>query len=200
MTIKQVQCLLSYLNYYTKEIDGIYGYNTKQATIAFQKAYGIDADGIPGETTYKALRHAVCYGMTQVYVDENAAASDQPTQDESESGPFDGIKYFKESEFRCKCSGLCNKDTAVMDHALLVILDKVREHFGVCVTVTSGIRCSQHNANVGGVYNSRHLTGHASDIVVRGFSSSSVLDYVQSLSGVNYSYAIDSSAVHIDTI
>lgn len=77
---------------------------------------------------------------------------------------------------------------------------KVREHFNVPVTISSGLRCPTHNANNKGVYNSRHLTGKAMDFSVRGFSASSVLAYVQSLPEIRYSYAIDGTWVHMDIL
>lgn len=186
MTIKQRQCLLYYLGYYVGEIDGKWGTLSKTATKAFQKDFGLTADGIVGESTEKALAHAVCYGM--------------PAKEEPESGDFwDEIKYFKKSEFKCRCGGkYCNGYPAEPQEKLIRLLDKVREHFGKPITVSSGVRCKQHNANVGGVSNSRHLTFRAVDFCVSGLPSSLVLPYVQSLPGVRYAYAIDGSFIHMD--
>ena len=41
---------------------------------------------------------------------------------------------------------------------------------GVPVVITSGTRCRRHNAAVGGVYNSLHLTGSAADISIPALS------------------------------
>ena len=76
--------------------------------------------------------------------------------------------------------------------------DDVREHFGKPITVSSGVRCETHNARVGGVSGSRHKRGKAMDFCVSGIPASIVLPYVQSLSGIRYAYAIDSSFVHMD--
>ena len=46
MTVKQIQCLLTYLGYSPGTIDGIEGRNTQEAIRAFQADYGLTVDGI----------------------------------------------------------------------------------------------------------------------------------------------------------
>lgn len=182
MTIKQRQALLFYLGYYVGNIDGSWGTLSKTATKAFQKDFGLTADGVCGSETEKALCHAVCYGISK-------------KQDVLKSGDFwDGIKYFREDEFACKCG--CG--TSEMKEKLIKTADNVREHFGKPITVSSGRRCVTHNARVGGVSNSRHLSGKAMDFCVNGVPSSTVLAYVQKLPEIRYAYAIDGSFVHMD--
>ena len=189
MTIKQKQLLLAYLGYYVGNIDGDWGTLSKTATKAFQKDFfqmDDKADGICGSETEQALKHAVAYGMPAKKVESTNT---------NKTGTFwDEIKHFKKSEFRCRCG--CGADS--MEEKLIKNADKVREHFGSAVNVTSGRRCAAHNARVGGVSNSRHLSGKAMDFSVSGFSAASVLDYVQKLPGIRYAYAIDSSHVHMD--
>jgi zinc D-Ala-D-Ala carboxypeptidase len=72
---------------------------------------------------------------------------------------FSKIKNFKESEFKCKCCGKVKLD---MD--FIRLLDYARNYAGVPFNITSGYRCSKHNANVGGVIDSSHLQGCAADI------------------------------------
>ena len=183
MTIKQRQCLLFYLGYYVGAIDGNWGTLSKAACKAFQKDFGLDADGYGGTNTDKALTHAVAYGM--------------PAKDEEASVSvdfWDGIKYFKKAEFACKCG--CG--ASEMEEKLVKTADKVRDYFGKTMIVSSGRRCSTHNAKVGGVSNSRHLTGKAMDFCVSGMSASMVLIYVQKLPEIRYAYAIDESFVHMD--
>jgi hypothetical protein len=182
MTIKERQCLLYFLGYYVGNIDGDWGTLSKTATKAFQKDCGLTADGVCGTDTEKALKHAVCYGISK-------------KQDEPESGDFwDGIKYFQKSEFACRCG--CG--ASEMKEKLIKTADKVREHFGKPITVSSGRRCATHNARVGGVSNSRHLSGKAMDFCVNGVPASTVLAYVQKLHEIRYAYAIDGSFVHMD--
>lgn len=77
---------------------------------------------------------------------------------------YSKLDYFKEHEFKCKC-GVCDLDV-VMDKRLLIALDRMRRRFGKPIVVNSGIRCPDHNMDEGGVKNSSHLTGKASDIKV----------------------------------
>lgn len=179
MTIKQKQHLLAYLGYYVGEIDGIWAQLSKIACESFQKDFGgLVVDGICGTETEKALRHAVAYGMTKRYF-------------------WDTIKYFTRDEFKCKC-GKCGGFPVEPKEKLVKLLDGVREHFNAPAYISSGVRCEAHNAAVGGVSNSRHLYGKAVDFCVSGISSNLVLPYVQKLTGVRYSYAIDSNFVHMD--
>ena len=192
MTIKQRQCLLYFLGYYVGEIDGEWGTLSKTATKAFQKDYGLASDGIVGTTTEKALKHAVCYGMP--------AKKTTTTTSSNKSGDWwDNIKYFKKAEFACKCGGkYCNGYPTDMNQTVVKAADKVRAHFGAAMTITSGLRCNQHNANVGGVSNSRHKQGKAIDFGVAGKTSTQILAYVKTLPEIRYSYAIDSKHVHMD--
>ena len=69
MTVKQKQCLLEYLGYYTPEnsntvnnIDGLWGPASEGATRKFQSDYGLDADGIFGPQTEKKILEVVATG------------------------------------------------------------------------------------------------------------------------------------------
>ncbi len=53
--VKEVQTRLYQLGYYTGEIDGQFGNATKAAVIDFQRANGLDADGMVGAETKAVL-------------------------------------------------------------------------------------------------------------------------------------------------
>ncbi len=192
MTITQKQNLLAYLGYYVGNIDGSWGTLSKTATVAFQKDFGLNPDGVCGPETEKALKHAVAYGITKK----------QETVETPKNGTFwDDIKHFNRKEFKCKCGNIyCNGYPAEPQEKLVRVAEKVREHFGATATVSSGLRCKQHNANVGGVSNSRHLTGKAMDFCIAGKTAAQVLAFVQKQSDIRYSYAIDSQFVHMDIL
>lgn len=73
-------------------------------------------------------------------------------------------KYFKNSEFACKCGcGFCEPSPD-----LLAACDIIREAVGVPIVISSGCRCKTHNKRVGGVPNSNHTHGTAADLVPQG--------------------------------
>lgn len=161
--------------------DGDFGSGTDTAVRKLQADYGLSVDGIVGKDTWGAVM-----GMV-------------PKAEDSGDVRWDEIKYFKASEFACKCGGkYCDGAPAVMRHKLLVVADRVREHFGAAAIVSSGLRCKTHNANEGGVSNSRHMYGKAMDFRVLGTSADTLLAYVKAQPEIRYAYKIDSNYVHMD--
>lgn len=54
---------------------------------------------------------------------------------------------------------------------LAELLERIRSTLGCPVVVTSGYRCEQLNAAIGGVTSSDHSRGHAADIVAPGYGT-----------------------------
>ena len=107
---------------------------------------------------------------------------------------------FKVSEFACKGGSCCS--TVLIDDKLVNYLQKIRDHFGKSITITSAYRCATHNSRVGGASGSRHTKGHAADIVVQGVAPAEVAKYAESIGvlGIGlYETAKDGHFVHIDT-
>ncbi len=53
--VRQIQKRLKQWGYYSGSVDGVYGKQTQSAVIAFQKKYGITADGIAGPKTLELM-------------------------------------------------------------------------------------------------------------------------------------------------
>lgn len=61
--VKEVQRRLKLWGYYNGSVDGVFGAGTRKAVIAFQKKNGLTADGVVGQSTYKALGMNSSYGV-----------------------------------------------------------------------------------------------------------------------------------------
>lgn len=111
----------------------------------------------------------------------------------------DGTKQlsanFKVREFRCQDGS----DPVFVDSDLVTILQKVRDHFGKSVTITSAFRTASHNAAVGGATYSQHLYGKAADIKVSGVAAGTVADYVETLMPNSGGIGRYSTWTHVDT-
>ena len=205
MTMKRLQMNLKFFGYYDGEIDGIKGVKTLNAIKRYQADNGLVVDGIAGQKTIDCIRNEIvelqkelCVTVDGVAGNETITAYNNKVGNETNS--WDSIKHFKQSEFTCKCGcGLNNMNLAVVK-----IADKVREHFGSQAIVTSGSRCKQHNKEVGGVSNSRHLQGKAIDMYVKGVPGKDLLAYLQTLVNkgeLRYTYLIsNSNACHFDIL
>lgn len=187
LSVKKRQEYLKYLGYYDGQIDGIEGPKTKAAYKVLQEQYFTrdeDKDGKYGNNTDILLQNA--YNVKKY------------------------CKNFSLKEFKCGCGGKhCTGYPVVLNVQLLKNLQKVREKFG-STTITSGMRCSKHNASLAGsASNSRHTSGKAVDIKNATSQTASgrksIMAYWKMLQGNRYTYCNIGgnypnmgTAVHID--
>ncbi len=111
-------------------------------------------------------------------------------------------KNFRVREFACKGKGCC--DTVMIDPKLAEYLQKIRDHFGKAVTISSGYRCPTRNgATKNASKTSKHTQGMAADIVVKGVAPAEVAKYAESIGilGIGLYEKADcgSDFVHVDT-
>lgn len=85
--------------------------------------------------------------------------------------------HFRVREFRCRDGS----DPVFVDIELVELLERIREHFGKAVLITSAYRTPARNAAVGGAKFSQHLYGRAADIRVQGTSVEQLAAYAESL-------------------
>lgn len=108
---------------------------------------------------------------------------------------------FSSYEFRCGLGSPCSCTTTLIDEKLVEYLQKIRDHFGKPITITSGYRCSSYNARIGGASGSRHTKGEAVDFKVEGVAPLKVAQYAESIGvlGIGLYEGSDGNFVHIDT-
>jgi uncharacterized protein YcbK (DUF882 family) len=101
---------------------------------------------------------------------------------------------FKVSEFACKDGS----DTVFISQGLVTVLQKIREHFGKPVIITSAYRNDAYNKKVGGADYSQHKYGTAADIHISGVSPATIADFVETIMPNTGGIGIYSSVVHVD--
>ena len=149
--VKVVQVMLLLHGYDTVGIDGVFGANTYNAVLAFQKAKGLETDGIAGRDTFAAL-----LGVNP---------SDIPTGESEEWKKYDPnhLPNFSSDEFKCQGPDHCGGD--VVDE-LKCKVQLLRDKIGMPITITDGYRCPPYNESVGGTSDSLHMQGRACDIQI----------------------------------
>ncbi|MEZ4463746.1 MAG: D-Ala-D-Ala carboxypeptidase family metallohydrolase [bacterium] len=116
--------------------------------------------------------------------------------------PHFTLAEFSRSETAAR-RGLPNQPGAVQISRMRAlcqrVLEPVREHFAVPVTVVSGYRSLQVNRAVGGSRTSQHMQGEAADITVWGYGVVDVYNWIAFYSGLDYDQIIHEfgSWVHI---
>jgi Uncharacterized protein conserved in bacteria len=86
--------------------------------------------------------------------------------------------HFTREEFACNHCGQLPVDPPA---ELLLLLEKVREHFNTPVIILGGYRCEAHNRHVGGAKNSQHKSVTAADITVQNIHPHVVHAYLKQL-------------------
>lgn len=100
---------------------------------------------------------------------------------------------FHLSEYECKCAR-CQFTKVDMDHVYK--LQKLRDKIGP-VHITSGYRCPAHNLEVGGVTDSQHVEGIATDIYSDSLSASRLAEAADDFNGVGL--YVSQGFVHVDS-
>ena len=194
MTMTQKQALLAYLGYYSGPLDGIWGEQSQRATIDFQRAYmeQEDVDGVFGAATEKRIREVVASG-------EKPKESVQI--DTAAPGWWKDIHYFTRSEFRCPC-GKCGGFPVEPDEKMVRTVDAIRAKLGKPIGIVdiggSGVRCPEHNAEVGGVATSYHLKGMAADLHCATATPAELKKAAEAVMGKTGGIGLYSWGIHVD--
>lgn len=185
MTVKQEQCLLTYLGYDLGKIDGIKGEKTEAAEEAFRAEYGVGVEGLVGA------------------VAGTIAKLDKQKKTGDANGTFWGrIKYFKPDEpnIRCPCPRCIGKRVDPTE-ALMKTADSIREELGPMVP-SSVRRCQEHNDELpGSAKNSRHIIGKAMDFNCTESTPAQIescLTRKKSAGAIRYWYRMKNGWYHFD--
>lgn len=195
MTAKQKQALLAYLGYYDGPLDGLWGEKSQRATIDFQRAYmePTAVDGVFGAATEKRILEVIATG-------------EQPKQesvqiDTAAPGWWKDIRYFQRSEFRCPC-GKCGGFPAEPEEKLVRTVDAIRAKLGKPIGIVgsggSGVRCPEHNAEVGGVATSYHLKGMAADLHCKTATPAEMKAAAEAVMGKTGGIGLYKWGIHVD--
>ena len=173
--MRRMQALIK--AYDVGEADGVFGANTERAVKAYQRENGLNADGIVGEKTWKALLRG------------NRTSG----QSEPQSA------HFRISEFRCKdgteVPGQCYGNL----QRAMVLLEQIRTACGDGkITIVSGYRTAAHNKKCGGAPQSQHLTASAADIRVHGKTPAQVYKICDALVGNRGGVGKYKNFTHVD--
>ena len=101
---------------------------------------------------------------------------------------------FRVREFACTDGS----DPIFIDSDLVNVLQKIRNHFGKAVTITSAYRTPTKNKACGGTTYSQHLYGRAADLKISGVSPKKVAAYAETLLKNKGGIGIYSTFTHID--
>lgn len=113
-------------------------------------------------------------------------------------------EYFDDYEFACHCDrhGVDAEGYPILDHIidkrLIDVLDKIRERLGVPITVNSGYRCPEHNAEVSGVPDSQHVLGTAADITYDGIDVDTLAEIAEECGADGIGKYYKQDFVHVD--
>lgn len=184
LNLKKQQTYLKKIGLYSKKVDGIKGSGHKKAIKHFNIIFLNKKSEEYTEETDKLLREFYNAYMADAYMTES---------------DWKFFKKLKKSEYKCKCGGKYCDGHPHKIHKRLVMQDQyARNVYGKPLYLTSGLRCTKHNKNSGGVAKSKHLYGRGSDKYIKGVKASDLRKTINELEFVNYSYDVTSSVVHSD--
>ena len=129
---------------------------------------------------------------------QDGAVIDHPLPEDPilTNGPW-ATAHFLMDEYACDCAGYCDGWPAAMDPELLEKIEALRCFFDQPIIITSGVRCERRNAEVGGIENSWHLSGHAADLYCPGMGIGDLAAQAQE-TGLNILPYYSSGYIHVE--
>lgn len=88
---------------------------------------------------------------------------------------------FSLEEFNCKDGSLMPNNVLINIIKLAKNLQVLRDSVGKTITINSAYRSPEYNKKIGGVKDSQHLKGNASDITIKGMTPKEVAKVIEGL-------------------
>lgn len=104
-------------------------------------------------------------------------------------------KNFYVREFACADGS----DKILIDSELVLLLQKIRDHFNRPLLITSAYRSPAYNKKVGGTSNSYHPRGMAADHYISGVEPAAIAAYAEKLGVLGIGLYLKDRFVHMDT-
>lgn len=168
--------------------------------LEYNKAAGKELEGLnkrrkeERELFLTPMDKSGCLGLKQ---SQNSKSNDLiiiHAYSKSKDGETYVSKNFQVKEFACKDGS----DPVFIAEKLVIILQKIRDHFSKPVTITSAFRTYTHNKKEGGANYSKHLYGTAADFKVSGIKPKDVANFAETLLANSGGIGIYDSFTHID--
>lgn len=185
LSLKERQTYMKKIGLYKKKVDGIVGKGHKNGVRQLNVIFLNKNVETYFEESDKILR--------TMY----ASYCESPYMKDSDWQYF---KNFKKSEFKCKCKGKgCNGYPSKIRMKLVMLVQYIRNRLGKAYKFTSALRCALHNKNVGGVSNSKHMDGGATDGYADNVKPQTIMNIAKETTLLNYTYQCGTWEVHTDT-
>ena len=88
---------------------------------------------------------------------------------------------FSLREFACHDGSETPNDVIQRLQILAIQLQKIRNFINMPININSGYRSPAHNKSIGGVSNSQHVLGNASDLAVKNMTPEKLRDVLEDL-------------------
>jgi uncharacterized protein YcbK (DUF882 family) len=88
---------------------------------------------------------------------------------------------FSLKEFACHDGSEMPNDVIQRLQILAIQLQKIRNFINMPININSGYRSPAHNKSIGGVSNSQHVLGNASDLSIKNMTPEQLRDILEDL-------------------
>ena len=168
---------------YTVAVDGRLGQSgmeTINAVRQYQEDHGLAVDGVIGPITFALMFNAQLPAPS--HPSDPVVIPDPPVVTPSDRYHEQMTAHFNRWEFACECAfeggpGYCDGFPVDISVNLVNSLERVRQRVNFALSISSGVRCTQLNAEVGGVPDSQHMLGLAADVRVFAANGLSVHEF-----------------------